>query len=387
MKLRRALAILALLAVAILPVAAAPAVVSGDVYSQITTDGTLWNMYGDWNVYVTAQTDDWNKIYINFGRALQTNAGYSSAANTIANTVAAVVYEEVNNQYAYGLVDISKFFAMDKVLLGQLMGGYYYTATAAYSSKLFAAYPRVAYRYTSAPDWWMQVQVGLPGVAGVKFGITPIDYAPATNSYSLQNDFIVIPYLNLNLGNGMTANVDASYFGNKKADLAKGVLTAEGDFTMLAAPLKIEAGAGIDIDLNGNTFQYCVTGRGTFYLDDKMTTFVQGAVGLRGTFGLVSTVTTYAVDRVEINAQATFLPLVDILECATLDLTSTTAPFRSADTAVRINIGATDLYVGYVYTTVNGGNVWSSAILPTPVNGAATTATGGAYVKMYVPFN
>jgi len=371
MKLRRALAILALLAVAILPVAAAPATVTGDVYTGAMWDlGTGYNAYADWNVYVTAQTDDWNKIYINFGRALQT---YSAAFNATANSV----YENVNNQYVYANLDLAKYFAMDKQLVLQLSGGYYYYGTAAYASKLALAYPRIAYRYTTAPNWVTYIQVGVPALAGLKFAIAPVAFSATGTPYANTNDFIVVPYLNLNLGGGMTANADASYYANKKTDLSKGVITAEGDFTYAAGALKIEAGTGIDVDLTANTFQYMVSARGTFYLDEKAkTTFVQGAAGVRGTVGLVSTVTTYPVDRVEINFQGTFLPLVDILECVSLDLTSTTAPFRSADTCVRFNFGNTDINVGYLYGN-NVGAVWGSQNLP----------NGGVYLRTYFPFN
>jgi len=371
MKLRRALAILALLVVAILPVAAAPLAFTGDIYTGFISDGTNWNGYVDWNLYAKAQVDDWTNVYVNFGRSLQ---NYITVSATAVQTPAA--YEEVNNQYLYANTDLAKFFALDKALVLTVMEGYYYTATGAYASKLVLAWPRVAYRYTTAPNWWMQVQVGLPApmAAGVKFGVAPFVVTYVGAPFAFNNDWIVVPYANLNLGGGMTVDVDASYYQNKNATLGKGVMTAEGSFTMVAAPLKIEAGAGIDLDLNSSLFMYMASARGTFNLDDKGTPFVQGAAGIRGSFP--ATGTSYVVDNVEIDLQATLLPTVDILECVSLNLASTTAPFRSSDTCVRIKVGTIQYNIGYLYGA-NVGSVWGSAnLLP----------NGGAYVRVYAPF-
>jgi len=380
MKLRRALAILILLAVAILPVAAAPAVVTGDVYA-----GAMWDMaqgfngYADMNVYIKAQVDDFNYVYVNFGRALMT---YSAAFNATANSA----YEVINNQYMYATTDWAKFFALDKALVGTLTGGFYYYGTAAYSSKLAAAWPRIGYR-TTANNWVLMAQVGVPALAGVRLTVAPVIFTAAGAPYAFSYDFAAVPYLNLKLSDTMTANVDLGYFQGKRNLTATtnnlGYFDAEGDFTMTAGMLKIEAGAGIELDLATNgPFQYCVTGRGTFYLDDKKVTFVQGAAGVRGTFTSTAA-TTFPLDRVEINFQGTFLPLVDILECVTLDLSSTTAPFRSADTCFRFNLGVMDLNVGYLYGN-NAGAVWGSQNLP--ANTTTGAAGGGAYCRLYWPF-
>jgi len=379
MKLRRALAILAFFAVAILPVAAAPAVMTGDIYTGWITDGTNWNGYVDWNAYVKAQIDDFTNIYINFGRALQAYETVSAAGVTSHSQ-----YEQVNNQYLYANTDLAKFFALDKSLVLILQEGYYYYGTAAYASKLVLAYPRIAYRYTTAPNWVLYAQVGLPApmAAGIKFAVAPVAFTYVGQPFAFTNDWIVVPYANLNLGGGMTTNIDASYYQNKNATLGKGVITAEADFNYNVAPIKIEAGAGIDVDLSpaaGATTMYMVSARGTYYLDDKSTTYVQAAAGIRGTFTAVTS-TTYPLDRVEINFQGTFIPQVDILECVSLDLTSTTAPFRSADTCVRMKAGLLQVNVGYLYGN-NVGSVWGSANF-TP----ASSGPGGAYIRIYAPF-
>jgi len=381
MKLRRALAILALLAVAILPVAAAPAAVTGDIYTGWITDGTNWNGYVDWNLYVKAQVDDFTNIYINFGRALQ---AYETVS--VAGVVSHSQFEEVNNQYLYANTDLAKFFGLDKVLVLILQPGYTYWGTAAYSNKASnLSYTRLA-RWTNAAsaNWGVFAQVGIPGnyAAGLKFAIAPVAFTYVGQPFAFTNDWIAIPYATLNLGGGMTADVEASYWQAKNATLGKGIITADADFNYSVAPIKIEVGAGVDMDLSpaaGATTMYMAALRGTYYLDDKSTTFVQLAAGIRGTFTAVPA-TTYALDRVEINFQGTFLPQMDLLETISLDPTSATAAFRSADTCVRLKAGILQVNLGYLYGN-NVGSVWGSANF-TP----ASSGPGGAYIRVYAPF-
>jgi len=389
MKLRRALAILALFAVAILPVAAAPAVVSGTGYTGFLTDGTNFMTYADMDILVKATVDDFNTFYLNIGRALLT---YPATVGATATSGA----ENVNFQVMYNTTDIAKFFALEKIVTLKLDAGYYYTVTASYMSKTLGGLVNVGSISTTGYNWWMQATAALPGLGGVKFGVAPVALGnAATTLNAFNNDWIVVGYTNLALGGGMTVDADFCYSQNKNANLGQGLVMAEAAFNMDMGMLLINSGAGLQYNLAANhtmPLMYGATAKGTFYLDDKKTTFVGGAAGIRGT-------TLDALERVEVDAFVTPIPLIDLMTAVCFDLraVTTTANGLAAtlknnmrlDACARLNLGVYDLYIGFMMPsttatyTANIGTTWGGT---TMVGSATNPSASQAYVKFVMPF-
>jgi len=393
MKLQRALAILALLAVAILPVAAAPAVVTGDVYTEAITDGTNWNAYADWNVYVNAAMDDWSVVYLNIGRQYQS---FISTGTTAVNV------ENINLQYMYGKTNLAKFFALDKMLTLNVLGGYYYTTNGAYENKdMFDSAVRLRQRTTES-NWWMEVQAGLPGLFTLKAGVAPV-VIPANitgtttnyNAFAFSNDWEVVGYTNQAIPGLGTIDAEVGYKANKQFTsgnpaLDKGIFLLDADAVLTFGALKATVGLGMEYDLSltaaatVSPLTYGATARATYYLDDKSTTWAGAGFGVKGYPS--ATDATYALRYVEIDVFCTPLPIIDIKNCTQLDLAGTAGGLRSLDTMINFNIGtATDLAVGYLYS-VGVNNASDATFYDTgtfyTLTGTTKNFYSGPYVKM-----
>jgi len=395
MKLRRALAILAFLAVAILPVvaadapAAAPAfvpttVVTGDLYSEAITDGTVWGVYGDWNIYINAAMDACNNFYINFGRKLYSAASFNDKTATTALPVE-FTSELVNLQYMYAKSDVAKFFAMEKMLTLNILGGYYYTTGNAYENKdMTDSWVRLRQRTTES-NWWLEAQLGLPGLFVAKAGIAPVSISSANyTAFSFTNDWMALVQTNQTIPDLGTFDAEVGYYGNKQAIDVGGVLFVDGDAVINAGMLKASVGAGIEYNVKSSAFTYGATARATYYLDDKKTTFAGAGFGVKGT--PTATTTNAAFSNIEIDVFCTPIAMIDIKNCTELDLASSLNVLRSCDTAICVNLGSmTDLYVGYLISN-NTYTTKDNASDNTFVDTTLYTITGnyGSYIKSYV---
>jgi len=402
MKLRRALAILAFFAVAILPVVAADApaafvpttVVTGDLYTEAITDGANWSIYADSNIYITANTTAFSKVYFNIGRQW---------------VQAAVNIENINWQYAYGSVNVANYFGLDKMLTLNVLGGYYYTGTGYYENKdMFDSAVRLRQRTTES-NWWMEAQIGLPGLLLVKAGMAPL-VIPANisgtttnyNAFAFSQDWLVVAQTNMAIPDLGTVDAEVGYKANSKVNADGlplwGIALADADAVLNFGMLKATVGLGIEYDLSvaakttlaatDSPLTYGATARATYYLDDKKTTFAGAGFGVKGYPQATSD--GYALRYVEIDAFCTPLVLVDIKNCTQLDLAGSAGGIRCSDTYINFNLGTmVDLGVGYLYSTginnASDGTFYDNGTYYT-LTGTTKNFYSGAYVKMVFLF-
>jgi len=435
MKLRRVLAILAFVAVAILPVAAAPAVVTGNVYGEAITDfANHVGAYGTINVYINASPDDWNTLYVDIGRQL---VSYVSP-DVVAASTGNMDIENVAILYAYGKSNVAKFFNLDKSLIANLYAGYYYSLTGNYENTgMFDTWVRVRQgtNGNGNPDWFMQAELGLPGIATLKAAVRPLNYQADVQgtttlynntrqlAFGFTNDWLLLAYTNQTIPNLGTFDAEVAYYANGQLDsvtkdplLDKGIILVDGDVQLTMGLLKVTCGLGFEYNLataakatllaTDSPFDYGVTLRGTYYLDDKKTTFAGAGFGIKGY--PQATVSGYAFRSIEIDAFCTPIALIDIKACAEIDMAdgSTVASsviwngsapgLRSLDTAVCFNIGTSlDLYVGFLYNnTVNNGadgtfydaSTFFTAKYDAVAKKYTNTYYSGPYIKFYWVF-
>jgi hypothetical protein len=173
---------------------------------------------------------------------------------------------------------------------------------------------------------------------------------------------------------GTIATLSAEVFydanaNNTGTNFAQGTVVADAKLALTPVKdLTIGVAAGMNAQLQTNDVHIGASLKGT------MGTLGNLAVGfLTGTLASDSTL-------IGITAQVTPMPVVDFLAGVKLNLT-TGAPsvFDSADITVRFNIGAFDIYAGYLI----GSGVNAQTVLWAPVS---LTNNGGFYFKTIMSF-
>jgi hypothetical protein len=469
MKLRRALAVLVLLAFAVIPVMADPAVVTGDVYINAMTDLGIGNLatptvmtqafYGYTNLYVKANVSPWISttywLYYYMGYPVQ---DYVINATTLPSTAWLIS----PNIFAYATIDLTKPFGIDPALVDeQILGGNYGSWDNAYCNMTAGGYEDVSYAGAAGNgyDWTIQSVTNIVKDYYVKFAIAP----------RIRNDWIIGFYGTPNLGFG-TLRFEAFYDPamRNEFDLTTGAnklpaattnptgtvypaLTvipsmflgqAQANFR-LEIPMGTDgsavwAGAGLMYDLSPDRrslaaiargvsevtqFKYAVTGK---YL---MGTFLNVAASAWGTNVNIldgASWTLYLTPIVTLNdgkgadgkVDASKVTTVDVCMSGKLSFHSNTNDIdigttglnmynanpkddakvlvQGIDTALRLNIGTCDIYLGYVYTTVGAGAIWGANVVLNQGAAASTVAGagaqglasryGGAYIRIYQPF-
>jgi hypothetical protein len=364
MKLNKVLALAGLALVLAMPAMAAPAVVTGDVTAGwISNFGTNAGYTGGFDIIVNATIDDFNSASITIARSLQTYVGSLTATATTST-------EEAILSAASLTSNLGKFLKVDaKTLTWSVTAGYTragdnsYVSQTAYGSEDVGA-------ATTATTWMTSTTLGIAGLINVKIGL-----APLTLTSALAQDLIVGVYMAPALGTMGKINAEVFYDANANAGTSTGIgggtLVADARFDLTAVKdLTIGIGAGMNYLLTGSHMHIGASVKGTY-----------GTLGNLAAGFLASTLAgdpTLLVISAAISPMAPF----NLLLGAKFDLTTGAASvFHSADIAVRLDIGATDLYIGYLIGNGTAGS--TQTVLWAP---AALGTGGGLYMKATVSF-
>jgi len=413
MKLRRALAVLVLLAFAVIPVMADPAVVTGDIYTNFITDlgvtsavagvtqVTGVGYYGYTNLYVKAAVSPWiNTVYW-----LYFYVGNKNQDLVIGTTVPDTKWFQFPSIIeADATIDLTKPFGIDPAQLDNVLKmGFYGSWDNAYCNMTAGGYEDVSIAgvgHTGGGyDWYMSNLLTVAKDFNFKFAIAPRSAWPAV-------DMFVGAYATPNLGFG-TLRAELFYDTALRSDWM-GQVQANGriEIPMGTDGSAVWAGAGFLYDLNPtlNTattqqWKFAVTGK---YL---MGTLVNVAASLWGnSLDIVdgASYTVYVTPIVTLmdgkgadgKVDASKVVTIDLCASGKLSFESNTVRSVAAkqliqglDTAARVNIGNADIYLGYLFTNVAAGAIWGPNATGVQGSTAMPALTnGGLYVRYYQPF-
>jgi hypothetical protein len=339
----------------VLPLAAAPAAVTGDMtVGWIGDFGTTTGFTGDVNIYVKAAVDDYNSVAVTVGRALKT---FVTAADFTAETVTTAAFEDMVLDALTLTTDVGKFLKIDpKMVAWTVTTGYTSSADNSYISQSGYGVEDVG-GVGTATAWEAWTWFKFVDLVQVKFGIVPTTIISGGTV-----DMIVGAYLSKALGTIGTLNAEVFW------DNLDEIVEFDTRFDLTPAKdLTIGIGAGVKYDITAPA-SYMIGAS----LKGKYGTMGDLAVG----FDYASAAADYLAAQLTISALQPF----DIYAGLKLDLSGGGATvFHSADIAAKLNLGAADIYVGYSL----GNGVVAPTVRWAPV---ALGLDGGLYVKFYTAF-
>jgi len=201
-------------------------------------------------------------------------------------------------------------------------------------------------------SWMMGLDVDLMGYATLRAAFDPMT----------ENDFFVGLFTSQSMGDASFA-AEVFFDGNKAASASDGNVIADGEFKLTAGDIALDVGLGIRYEMAAGAGLNWGAGVGFDY----------------GTlFGLDAGIdgNPDGLNKVSIGVAVDPIDLIDLRAAITLSLASGTEMFQGADVAAIFNVGAVDIYAGYLVTSVGGGKKWAPA----------AAADGGPYLKFDINY-
>jgi len=348
MRVKTGLLVLAALAIAVLPAVGDAIKTTGDVTYGFTADLTASPLVASdtlsANVYFTGQIDEFTKGYV------QITYGKVNVLTSLTDNTP-VSIPDIKLGAGYVTSDLGKFFKLGDIGL-TVRGGYTSTSDNSYDSVTAYGSEDVGSAGVGT-NWMFEIVGGYMDYINLKVGMDP----------AAANDWLVGLYSKRDWGFG-PLGLEVFYDANVAATATDGLLVFDGEWLPVFGDITLDTGAGIRYDLGASALNWGA-GFGASY-----TTMFMAEAGVFGN-------STDALAGVVADLQITPIALIDFLAGMKLDTTAAaTSTFTGADIAVRFNIGAADIYLGYLITSVGGGNVWA------PV----ATTDGGLYFKITASF-
>jgi len=255
--------------------------------------------------------------------------------------------EDMLLESAYIQTQLGDYFMMDSGIGITTYAGYTSRSDNSYVSTSQYGVENVANAGVGT-DWIMGVDIALMSYATIRAGINPAN----------TNDFMAGIFTSQSMGDASFA-LEVFFDGNSQAEIADGNLIADGEFKLTAGDIKLDLGAGIRYEMAGDGSLYWGVGLGVDY-----GTMFGIAAGVDGN--------PDGLDLLGVDITVDPIDLIDFRAAAKMDLASdATDMFQGADVAIIFNIGAADIYAGYLITSVGAGNTWAPAAV----------TNGGPYVK------
>jgi len=247
--------------------------------------------------------------------------------------------------------------------------------------------------------WIVRADAVIPDLATIRFGWAPgtsivIPGPLTTDDEQSAGNWIVGAFTTLPAMGDISFAAEVFYDNAAGDQIGDGDLIVDGEFKMTIGDIKLDIGAGIRLEMGDldtattekETIMYYGAGVGFDY-----GTMFGVALGLLGPSldGATATVndTDAAIDLIGIDVTVDPIDLLDIRAAVRLSLDpektevdSTTAQmFRGADVAAILNLGAVDIFLGYLVTTVGEGATWA----PSP---GTNSKDGGPYFKVDINY-
>jgi hypothetical protein len=253
--------------------------------------------------------------------------------------------EDILLESAYVQTKLGDFFMMDSGIGITTIAGYTSRADNSYVSTSQYGVENVANAGVGT-DWIMAVDVAIMSAVTIRAGIDPLT----------DNDFFAGIFTAQTMGDASFA-AEVFYDANAQAEIGDGNLIVDGEFKLTMGDIKLDLGAGIRYEMPGSDLYWGV-GLGVDY-----GTLFGVAFGITGDpDGLGLAGVDLTVDPID---------LIDLRAAVKLSLAEGADMFQGADIAVIFNVGAVDIYAGYLVTTLGAGNTWAPA----------ATTNGGPYIK------
>jgi len=346
MRVKTGLLVLAVLAVAVLPA----------VGDAIKTTGDLTYGYTAPLVSPLAATDALTVDVYFSGQIDEATLGYvqivyaKTAVLTAVDDTTPTTIPDIKLGAGYIKSDLGKYFKLGDIGL-TVRGGYTSTSDSSYGSTTAYGSEDIGSAAVGT-NWMFEIIGSYMSYINLKFGMNPAG----------TNDWLIGAYSSNDWGFG-SLGFEVFYDANGQASAGDGLLVIDGEWLPVFGDIKLETGAGFRYDLGASGYAWGV-GLGASY-----TTLFMAEAGVYGN-------NTDALAGVVADLQLTPVALIDFLAGMKLSMAAGTDMFTGADIAVRFNVGAADLYLGYLITSSAGGAVWAP-VSPTD---------GGLYIKMYAAF-
>jgi len=363
------LAVLCVMVVALaLPLMAAPAVVTGDVTAGFITDfGTTTGYVAGMDLYFNAAVDHFNSASVTIARSLQSMVTAVTQDADNVNTVTTASAEDVVMTAASITSKLGLYLKADpKMFAWTVTGGYTSAGDNAYVSQSAYGLEDISAGAT-ATTWMVSTTATFANLVNVKLGL-----APLTLKTGVAQDLIVGVYMAPALGTMGTLSAEVFYdpnANNTGTEFGQGTVVADAKVALTPVKdLTIGVGVGMNYQLQTSHAHIGASLKGTY--------------GTLGNLAVGFFTSTLAADGslLGITGQITPVALVDFLFGLKLDLGSAAvSTFHSADIAARLNIGAMDIYAGYLV----GSGENAQTVLWAP---ASLTNDGGFYVKFFMSF-
>lgn len=395
---RRALAVVVLLALAIVPVMAAPAVVTGSAITGFTTDFTTTGFYANPYVDIKATVSPWiaTTVRLYYYMTYTTLNGVTGTSTVpvaplTATTVLPMVY------YAYSDINVTQPFGIDPKQFDLLLtAGYHSVGDNGYSNQTYSSGGDVSASAVGL-DWILMGTAKVADMVWIKAAVAP-------RSYATPNYFFGA-YMTPTMGAGQL-KAELFYDSNSKAVGTPGVVSATAAYVLnLDKVSALTPAFGFKYDLstpNTNAWAWQVSAK--YATGTALTTGFNVAVGAWGNqlgpfTGVEATAyITPVVFNTGVSKDKDGKEVTDAQKFVSLDICSnvralfypTTADtLQGWDNALRINIGTADIYVGYAYTTAAAKYLaWGTNAYFAQGSATATfpVVAGGAYVRFVAPF-
>jgi len=308
---------------------------------------------GDVNLYFKAAVDDFNSVAITVGRALKT----FGTAFTAPATLTTATFEDMVLDAATLTTDVGKFLKIDaKTLAFSAVTGYTSSADNSYVTQSGYGVEDVGGADTGT-FWMGAVTFKLVDLLSIKVGIVP-----ATMVTGTYVNMVAGAYVSKALGTIGTLNAEVFW------DNADELLVADARFDLTPAKdVTIGIGAGMNYDLTAPAAY-------------KIGASLKGTYGTMGNLAVGFLYASAAADLLAVQATVSAAQPFDFYAGAKFDLSAVAANvFHSADIAAKLNLGAADIYVGYLL----GNGTDAPTVRWAPVT---LGVDGGLYVKCYIAF-
>jgi len=355
MRLAKAALVLAVLLAIAMPAVASEVTIAGWArYGCIipvnAADVTKHAVYA--RMYATYKVDDFNTFTLQFFNndpVIVASIG-ATATSTIADNV--YIY------YAYDTINLAKWLKLDASGLGlTLIAGKLWQGDAGYGNVTQSGWEDTSVTAAGAPSWGLAANISYKTLFTLELADIPVT----------KNDYYVGLYT-AQTGDWGALNAEVSYDGNAAATLADGVVALGANYSKAFGDITPKVGAGFNYNLGAATYAWNAGIRVTHKTLGLVSVAAYGKTG--ATFNLL--IADFAINAIK---------NMGILGTVKLNFATGEDLFNTLDAAVRLDVGAADIYLGYF---LGQSALWAPVAFTTTATDRA--AHSGPYVKVDISY-
>jgi hypothetical protein len=306
-----------------------------------------------YGVVIGTATDPWN-----VGETIAGTVDLTASIDDYVNGLVSVNVHAMSMADAWLKVNLGSFLMADSGLGWTLTGGFEGISDNSFSNTTALAKEGVGNAGVGS-DWVFGTDIDLMGFATLRFAIEP----------NTANDFFVALFTKQTMGD-ISVNAEVVFDAAAQAEIGDGNLIVDGEFKMNIGDIKLDIGAGMRMSLMTDGALAYGVGLGIDY-----GTLFGIAAGFDGN-------DTDAINWINIDLTIDPVDLLDIRAGVLLSMAEGAEMFQGADICAILNIGAADIYLGYLISDTGQGEIWADAY----ALDADGNKTGGPYIKVDVNY-